>query len=495
MSELTDCTSLQHADREGSRSHAPDDDTSPADAPVGTSSTTPLSVLVIDDQKNIRTTLSLCLEGVGCQATAVPSADAAIAALGRQAFDLAFLDLRLGEVDGLDVLPRLLAERPGLTIVVITAYATIDTAVEAMKRGASDYLPKPFAPMQIRHLVEQVARCRAMVRRVADLEQQLREAIPEADLETQSPKMRAVLDLVARAAASAAPVLLRGENGTGKGVIARCLHAQSPRRAQPFVVVNCPTLSEELLASELFGHARGAFTGAIRDQPGRVEAAEGGTLFLDEIGEISPVLQAKLLRFLQEKQFERIGEQRTRHADVRIVAATNRDLEADVEAGRFREDLLHRLNVLELSLPPLRERPEDIVRLAHRFVAFAARAARRPTPALSPATEEALLSYPWPGNVRELCNAIERAVILWPTQVIEPAALPERIAARATATPRLGGDCSLEAIEREHILRVIARVPTLEEAARILGIESSTLWRKRRRYEEVSVESRSQAGD
>lgn len=452
--------------------------------------TTPLSVLVIDDEKNIRTTLSLCLEGVGCQVAAVVSADAAVAALGRQAFDLAFLDLRLGEIDGLDVLPRLLAERPELTIVVITAYATIDTAVEAIKRGASDYLPKPFTPVQIRHVVEQVAGRRAMLRRVADLEQQLREAMPEADLETQSPKMRAVLDLIGRAAASEAPVLLRGENGTGKGVLARCLHAQSPRQAQPFVVVNCPTLSEELLASELFGHAKGAFTGAVRDQPGRVEAAEGGTLFLDEIGEISSALQAKLLRFLQEKQFERIGENETRHADVRIVAATNRDLEADVATGRFREDLLYRLNVLEICSPPLRERPEDIVRLAQRFVIFAARSARRPIPDLSPATEESLLAYPWPGNVRELRNAIERAVILWPTRVIEPAALPERIAARATSTPRLGGDYSLEAIEREHILRVIARVPTLEEAAKILAIESSTLWRKRKRYEEVAAASR-----
>jgi NtrC-family two-component system response regulator AlgB len=486
MSEPTNVTSSPHPDTDGAQTNRADHDSLPPDS-AAASSTAPLTVLVIDDEKNIRTTLSLCLEGIGCAVTAVPSADVAIAALGRQAFDLVFLDLRLGEIDGLEVLPQLLAERPELTIVMMTAYATIDTAVEAIKRGASDYLPKPFTPLQIRHVVEQVAGRRTVLRRVADLEQQLREAVPEADLETQSPKMRAVLGLIGRAAVSDAPVLLRGENGTGKGVLARCLHAQSPRQAQPFVVVNCPTLSEDLLASELFGHAKGAFTGAIRDQPGRVEAAEGGTLFLDEIGEISLGLQSKLLRFLQEKQFERIGENQTRHADVRIVAATNRDLEADVTAGRFREDLLYRLNVLELCVPPLRERPEDIARLARRFVLFAARAARRPAPALSAAAEEALLSYPWPGNVRELRNAIERAVILWPTRVIEPAALPERIAARATSTPQLGGDYSLEAIEREHILRVIARVPTLEEAARVLDIEPSTLWRKRKRYEELAA--------
>ena len=444
---------------------------------------------MIDDEKNIRSTLSMCLEDIGCHVTAVGSSDPAIAALERQTFDLVFLDLRLGDADGLDVLPRLLGQRPELAVVVITAYATIDTAVEAMKRGARDYLPKPFAPAQIKRMVERVAHRSAKLHRLADLEQQLRDAVPETDLETQSPKMRAVLDFITRAAPSDAPVLLRGENGTGKGVLARWSHAQSPRQAQPFVVVNCPTLSEELLASELFGHAKGAFTGAIRDRPGRVESAEGGTLFLDEIGEISLELQTKLLRFLQEKQFERIGETKTRHADVRIVAATNRDLEADVRTGRFREDLLYRLNVLEICLPPLRERPEDILRLAQRFVAFAARAARRPPPDLSQATVEALLSYPWPGNVRELRNAIERAVILWPTQIIEPAALPERIAARASTLPRLGGDFTLDSIEREHILRVISHVPTLEGAAKVLGIEPSTLWRKRKRYEGEAVKS------
>jgi two-component system, NtrC family, response regulator AlgB len=485
MSELTKPTSPQPPEGRASESNADQQARGLADSLAAAPATTPLTVLVIDDEKNIRTTLSTCLEGVGCRVTAVASSHEAIPALRRQAFDLVFLDLRLGELSGLDLLPHLLAERPGLIIVVITAYATIDTAVEAIKRGASDYLPKPFTPAQIRHVVQQATQRRDTIRHVADLEQQLKEALPEIDLETQSPEMRTVLDMLGRAAASDAPVLLRGESGTGKGVLARSLHFQSPRSAQPFVVVNCPTLSEELLASELFGHTKGAFTGAIRDQPGRVEAAEGGTLFLDEIGEISLGLQAKLLRFLQEKQFERIGENYTRSADVRIVAATNRDLEADVKAGRFREDLLYRLNVLELCVPPLRERPEDIVRLARRFVTFAARTARRPIPELSPATEEAILSYPWPGNVRELRNAIERAVILWPTKVIEPAALAERIAARATSTPRLGGNYSLEAIEREHILRVITYAPTLEEAAKILGIEPSTLWRKRKRYEET----------
>ena len=441
----------------------------------------PVRVLVVDDEKNIRMTLALCLEGFGCKVEQAANSAAALEALRLEPFDLAFCDLRLGQESGLDLVPRLLAERPGLEVVIITAYATIDTAVEAMRRGAKDYLPKPFTPAQIRHLVDRSVERRALARRVYDLEKRLEEATPEAVLETASPRMQSALDVSERSAAHDVAVLLRGENGTGKGVLARLLHGRSKRRDRPFVVVNCPTLSEELLASELFGHARGAFTGAVKDQEGRMEAAEGGTVFLDEIGEISPGLQAKLLRFLQEKRFERVGETRTRTADVRIVAATNRDLEEEVKAGRFREDLLYRLNVVEITVPPLRERPEDILPLALRFIAFLARQTRRQPPDLSPATERVLVSYPWPGNVRELRNALERALILTPGQVLEPESFPERIAAQPT-TPTLGGDFTVDDIEREHVLRVLARASTLDDAARVLGIDASTLWRKRKKW-------------
>jgi NtrC-family two-component system response regulator AlgB len=448
---------------------------------AGEGAATPLRVLVIDDEKNIRTTLALCLEGLGCRVTQASSAEAALDALRHEPFELAFCDLRLGHENGLELLPRLLSERPLLDVVVITAYATIDTAVEAMRRGAKDYLPKPFSPAQIAPLVERTRERRALERRLSDLETRLEEAAPDAVLETGSPRMKAVLDVVARAASHDVSVLLRGENGTGKGVLARVVHSRSARRERPFVVVNCPTLSEELLASELFGHARGAFTGAVKDQEGRVEAAEGGTVFLDEIGEISTGLQAKLLRFLQEKRFERIGENRTRTADVRIVAATNRDLEAEVKAGKFREDLLYRLNVVEVTVPALRDRAEDILPLARQFVAFFARQGRRQPPELSAATERVLVAYPWPGNVRELRNAIERALILSPGQVLEPESFPERIAAQPT-TPVLGADFTADEIEREHVLRVLARASTLEDAAGILGIDVSTLWRKRKKW-------------
>ena len=443
-----------------------------------------LRVLVIDDEKNIRATLSLCLEQMGCAVTGVFSIETALSALSQHPYDLAFLDLRLGASNGLELIPKLLSTDPGLLVVVMTAYATIDTAVEAMKRGAADYLPKPFTPTQIRHVIDNCVKQRELRRRVVDLEGRLHEVAPEIELESESPKIRSVLEIARRASASDVPVLLRGESGTGKTVLARTIHSLSPRSQQPFIMVNCPTLSEELLASELFGHARGAYTGAVRDQPGRVEAAEGGTLFLDEIGEISPSLQAKLLRFLEEKQFERIGENRTRRANVRIIAATNRELEEHVRKGLFREDLLYRLNVIDLTLPPLRERPEDILRLARHFLQFFSKAARRRPPELSKAAEQALLAYVWPGNIRELRNTIERAVILWPAQIVEPEAFPSNVAARSQAeVPELGGNYSVDVIEREHIMRVIARTATLDDAAAILGIDASTLWRKRKRYE------------
>src|SRR5450432_3390661 len=437
-----------------------------------------LRILIVDDEKNIRSTLTVCLEGLGAEALAVGTGDAALAALGRQPYDLAFVDLALGTESGLDLLPKLLGEEANLALVLITAYGTIETAVEAMRRGAWDYLPKPFTPAQIRHIVEKFRTERHLTAKVEELERRLAEEAPDVEIASRSASMRAVLETAARVAATDAPVLITGENGTGKSILARAVHRQSPRAERPFVITNCPTLTEELLASELFGHAKGAFTGAIRDQPGRVEVAEGGTLFLDEIGDLPAGLQAKLLRFLQEKCFERVGETRTRKADVRVLAATNRNLELDVKSGRFREDLLFRLNVLEIRVPSLRERPEDILPLAHRFLAFFARAVGRPLPNFSVAAEKMLSEYGWPGNVRELRNTVERAVILWPPAVIEPEAFPERITGSRDRGPTIGGRCTLEELERAHIAAIVARSATMEEAARILGIDDSTLWRK-----------------
>jgi len=442
-------------------------------------------VLIVDDEKNIRSTLTVCLEGTGCEVKAAGSADAAFRLLQHERFDICFLDLKLGETNALEILPRILEMNPGLAIIMITAYATFETAVEAIKLGAKDYLPKPFTPAQIRHLVEKIADTIEKDRKIADLESRLKESVPEITFDTGSPKMKAALDTIMKAAPSDATVLIKGESGTGKGILARTLHMKSPRGVRPFVTVNCPTLSGELLTSELFGHTRGAFTGATQDKQGTVEIAEGGTLFLDEISEISPGLQAKLLRFLQERTFERLGETRTRQANVRIVAATNQDLEQAVKEGRFREDLLYRINIIEVTVPPLRERKQDIIPLANSFLSFFARDEKKPLPELSEPAKAVMVSYLWPGNVRELRNVIERAVILCPSRIIEPEYLPERMVFReGSVSARIGGDHTLEEIEKEHIRTVLARSASLEEAAQVLGIDASTLWRKRKRLDD-----------
>ncbi len=444
-------------------------------------------VLVIDDEKNIRTTLSMALRTLECEVVAVENAEAALAALRMHQFELAFLDLRLGEENGLDLLPHIFERTPALPVVVITAYATIDTAVEAIQRGAVDYLSKPFTPAHIRAVLDRLVKRQQLAVQVSSLSNMLAPSVPEVDFSTASSGMKAVLDFISRAAQSNAPVLLRGESGTGKGMLARALHLQSPRRNNPFVTVNCPTLTEELLCSELFGHAKGSFTGAVADRPGKVEVAAGGTIFLDEVGEMTPAIQARLLRFLQDKQFERVGETLTRNSDVRVVAATNRDLERAVREAAFREDLLFRLNVLEVTLPARRERREDILRLARHFLVYFAQVSKRPVPALSPAAQAVLRTYAWPGNLRELSNEIERALVIWPGTLLEPASFSSRLrqCADLAAVAALGEDFTLAEIELEHTQRVMARCRTLEEAARILGIESSTLWRKRKKMNAV----------
>jgi NtrC-family two-component system response regulator AlgB len=439
----------------------------------------PLAILVVDDEQNLRRALSVSLETEGHRVAAVSNSRDAIEEARHRAYDLAFVDLRLGAESGMELIPALLTESPWIKIVVITAYATFDTAVEAMRRGATDYLPKPFTPAQVSTVTAKVARIRELEQKVQGLKDELVRSGLEADLTTSSSTMQRAFNLAQQVAASEATVLITGESGTGKGVLARAIHRWSPRADKPFTVVACPSLSAELLESELFGHQKGAFTGALRDSTGRIAPTEGGTLFLDEIGELPLSIQPKLLRFSQDREYERVGDTFTRRADVRIIAATNTDLEEAVRKGKFREDLYYRLNVLQIRMPPLRERSEDIIPLSERMLSLLNRS--RPVLGFTDQAKEALRLYRWPGNIRELRNTVERALILCRGDQVGLEHLPSGFSNRS-ASPELGDPVPLERIEEIHIRRVLAGARSLEEAAEVLGIDSATLWRRRKKY-------------
>ncbi len=440
-----------------------------------------LRILVVDDETNIRKTLSYCLAAEGHTVIAVSNpADAADEA-GRRAFDMAFVDLKLGEEDGMDLIPLLLSDSPRMKIVIITAHASIGSAVEAMRRGAADYIAKPFTPDQIRLMTRRMGQVRELENEIAALREDMQQMGPEQRIHSLNPGMQRLIETAKKVAESEAIVLLQGESGTGKSVFAKAIHHWSPRSARPMSVVACPAMPPDLLESEFFGHAKGAFTGAVRDYPGRIAACEGGTLFLDEIADMPPSVQAKMLRFIQDKEYERIGDAKLRNADVRIIAASNADLEKRVAEGRFREDLFYRLNVIRLRIPPLRERPEDILPLAKDFLIFFSRTSHKALPGFTPDAEQVLTACQWPGNVRELRNTVERAVILGSGEQIGTKDLPEHIRP-AAGTPTIGDPVSLAAIEELHIRRIIAGTPSLQEAAAVLGIDQATLWRRRKMY-------------
>lgn len=463
-------------------------------------------ILILDDEPKMIELLRRSLAREGYSVATESDPVAALERLKQHPVEALITDLKMPGMDGLEVLRRAKSIRPDCEVIVMTAFATVETAREALKRGAIDYLTKPFsAEEDLKPLLARLFAAEAEAETAPEAEAVKTESAapmlsraaavsakgkpdtsPLARFVTRSPAMKKMLERLPRIAASNATVLLRGESGTGKEVITDILHALSPRRDGPLVKINCGALPENLLESELFGHARGSFTGAVADREGRFESADGGTLFLDEIGEITPALQVKLLRVLQEGEFQRVGESRTRHADVRIIAATNRDLDAMMRQGTFRQDLFYRLNVVPMHLPPLRERPEDIPALLDHF----ARRFLPDAPArFSPEALMALSNYHWPGNIRELENAVEHALVLGDPANIRlddlPVALQDYNARQAVAAagPQAVGHATLEDIEQRCLLAALQKTHFNQtRAAQLLGITRRTLGYRIRKY-------------
>lgn len=440
-----------------------------------------MRILIIDDEANIRRTTAMVLETQGHEVIEAADSARAKRQLEKQSFDVAFLDLKLGAENGLDLLPELIKIEPRLLVVVFTAYASLETAIQAIKGGAYEYIAKPFTPEQIRQVFRKIENTRRLETRVAELEARISDESPAIDFQTTEPAMRRLQELALKAAGTPATILILGESGTGKSILARAIHQQSPRKNSAFITVNCPSLSRELLESEMFGHVKGAYTGAVGDTWGKVAVADGGTLFLDEIGEMPIEIQPKLLRLLQEKEYERVGDPKPRRANVRVIAATNRKLDQAVKDGLFREDLYYRLNVINLEIPPLRQRMGDLQHIADNQLRFFSAQLGKKIVGFHEDAAAALRSYSFPGNLRELANAIERAVILAGGPLVGLEDLPDHLRGRDSSNVDLGALVSLDELEKEHIKRILDKTTSLEQAAQILGIDPATLYRKRKK--------------
>ena len=440
-------------------------------------------ILVVDDDAHIVRTLEIMLRDDGHEVFSANSGEEAIAMLERQSVDIALVDLQLPGISGTDLLRHLRDAHRDVQAVIITAHGSIETAVEAMKEGAFDYLTKPFSPDQVRHRLQQIERVARLQTEVAGLKRRVGDLPFKGDFATQNPATLHLLEVARDVAASDATVLVTGESGTGKTLLARLIHARSTRSGGPFVVVDCTSFQEALLESELFGHKRGAFTGAVSDKVGKVETAQGGTLFLDEIGEVPLHMQGKLLRLVEDRTYERLGDPTPRQVDARVVAATNRDIHEMVREHLFREDLFYRLSVVDLCLPALRNRTEDVLLLAAEFVSSFGKAHTRKVTGWDEEVERALVTYSWPGNVRELAHAIERAVLLAPGRTLRLEHLPERVKEKGLANGASDDHLTLAELEERHIRRALALNLPQDETARRLGIDPSTLWRKRKKYD------------
>jgi NtrC-family two-component system response regulator AlgB len=450
-----------------------------------------MDFLVIDDDKTFRDATCLLIDSEGHYAEAACSGELGLTELKEGKFDSVLLDLNLGPEKGLDILEQIHKLQPNLPVIIFTAQGSVKNAVEAMRSGAVDFLEKPFTREQFHLVLARVQRFHQLSQNIERLEREVKDSnaqSPEILLDSNMPLMKEVMDTLLRAAKTPASILILGESGTGKSVVARALHQQSHLADRPFITVSCPSLSRELLESELFGHVKGAFTGALRDHWGKVKAAAGGTLFLDEIGDLPMEIQPKLLRLLQEREYERVGENVLRQAEVRIIAATSHDLKKRVAEGAFREDLYFRLNVITAEMPPLRQRQDDLLRFAdHYFKHFAALCGRR-LDGFSEEASAAIRAYSWPGNLRELRNVIERAVIMAKGTKISLEDLPAELrgqtapGAKGNGAPLEAGSLvSMEKLEEAHLRKVLERTTNLAEAAQVLGIDQATLYRKRKK--------------
>lgn len=433
-------------------------------------------VLVIDDEVNILKVIELSLTAQDFLPEVFSNPLEGINRAQEVYFDLAFVDLRMEPIDGLKVLTELKKITPETTVIIMTAYASVETAVEAIKMGAYDYIIKPFNHKEFTHITERIYNYHKLIRRISGMKEEI-DDFDGGDIITKNLKMIETLKMAKDIAASDIPVLIQGESGTGKELLARFIHQNSPRKSEPFITINCAAIPDNIFESELFGHVKGSFTGAIKDRIGRFEMADQGTIFLDEVAELNKNLQVKLLRFLQNMEFERIGENISRKVDVRIIGATNKNVEENLKSGELREDFYYRLNGITITLPPLKERKDDVPLLIEHFLNSSAdEKIEVPADLMN-----LLQNYDWPGNIRELENIIKRAKVLSKNKMIKKEFLPFEITKEAPADS-IYKIPSLEEIEKKYIKEILTKYPTPKDAAQILGISLTTLWRKRKEY-------------
>jgi len=444
-------------------------------------------MLIIDDEPLMRITLQDSLVGEGYEVVAAETGRKGVDLLRKNQWDIIITDLKLPDLEGIEILKEAKSLNPSTEVILITAYGSIDSAVSAMKEGASDYLTKPFSMDELLLIIKRLLRMKQLEEENIQLRKKVEERFGLEGLVGKSSQMQKIYELVETVSQTDTTVLIHGESGTGKELVANAIHLQSPRKNGPFIKVNCSALPETLLETELFGHERGAFTGAIRQRKGRFELANGGTLFLDEVGEISPTVQVKLLRVLQERQFERVGGNETIFSDVRLICATQRDLKEEIRKGTFREDLYYRLNVVPIFLPTLRERREDILLLADHFISKFSKKMGKEITGLSEESKALLLKYPFPGNIRELENMLERAIALIRGKVIQAEDLPEEVCGQTsviqTLCEKIRGSkplaTAVNLFEKEYIQGVLEKTKGKKgQAAELLGISRKTLWEK-----------------